>query len=98
MKASAGMPRRREWAQYQQVNAFDWGRMIGLLEAGLSYRRNIAARTGLDLSASTVCRRLLRAGLVARILLLRLHCRETTNASDCNEHVNAVTGVLSGEM
>ena len=38
MKASAGMPRRRERVQYQQVSAFEWGRMVGLREAGLSYR------------------------------------------------------------
>ena len=44
MKASAGMPRRRERAQYQQVSAFERGRMIGFREAGLSYR-DIAART-----------------------------------------------------
>ena len=45
MKANAGMPRRRERAQYQQVSAFERGRMVGLLEAILSYR-DIAARTG----------------------------------------------------
>ena len=45
MKASAGMPRRHERAQYQQVSAFEQGRMVGLREAGLSYR-DIAARTG----------------------------------------------------
>ena len=39
------MPQRRERAQYQQVSAFDRGRMVGLREAGLSYR-DIAARTG----------------------------------------------------
>ena len=32
-------------AQYQQETAFEWGRMVGLQEAGLSYR-DIAARTG----------------------------------------------------
>ena len=45
MKASAGIPRRREKAQYQQVSAFERGRMVGLREAGLSYS-DIAARTG----------------------------------------------------
>ena len=39
------MPRRRERAQYQQVSAFERGRMVGLWEAGLSYH-DIAARTG----------------------------------------------------
>ena len=153
------MPRRREMAQYQQVSAFERGRMVGLREAGLSYR-DIAARTGhsattvmrvwnqwkeegrtqrragigprdvttarddrhlvrmtvmdrtvsstvlsrrwstatgLDLSASTVRRRLLRAGLVARMPLRRLPLsRDHQRLS--NEHVNAVTGLLSGEM
>ena len=45
MKASAGMPRRHERVQYQHVSAFEWGRMVGLQEAGLSYR-DIEARTG----------------------------------------------------
>ena len=45
MKASAGIPRRRERMQYQQVSSFERGRMIGLQEAGLSYR-DIAACTG----------------------------------------------------
>ena len=45
MKASAGMYRRRERTQNQQVSAFERSRMIGLREAGLSYR-DIAARTG----------------------------------------------------
>ena len=53
MKDSAGMPRRRERAQYQQVSAFERGRMVGLREAGLSYR-DIAARTGH--AATTVMR------------------------------------------
>ena len=44
MKASAGIPRRYERAQYQQVSAFKQGRMVGLWKAGLSYR-DIAART-----------------------------------------------------
>ena len=44
-RASAGMPHRRERAQYQQVSAFKRGRMVGLWEAGLSYR-DIAAFTG----------------------------------------------------
>ena len=134
MKASTGMPHRRERVQYQQVSAFERGRMVGLREAGLTYR-DIAARTGhasttvmrvwnqwreksltqvragtgsrnvttarddrhivrmvatdreasstglsrrwstatgLDLSASIVRRRLLRAGLVARMPLHQL--------------------------
>ena len=54
--------------------------------------------TGLDLSASTVRRHRLRAGLVAHMPLHRFHCLETTNTSDCNGHVNAVAGVLSGKM
>ena len=111
------MPRRRERAQYQQVSAFERGRMIGLREAGLSYHdiaaltghaattvmrvwnqwreegrtqrragtgpRNVTTArdelsrrwntaTGLGMSASTVRRRLLRAGLVARMPLHRL--------------------------
>ncbi|PSN38897.1 hypothetical protein C0J52_20069 [Blattella germanica] len=116
------MPRRREWAQYQQVSPFERGRMIGLQEAGLSYRdiaprtghaattvmhrrsgtgpRNVTTArddrhlvriavtdrtasstvlsrcwntsTGLGTSASTVRRRLLRAGLVARMPLRQL--------------------------
>ena len=45
MKASAGMPHQRERAQYQQVSAFERGRMVGLREAGLSYH-DIAACTG----------------------------------------------------
>ena len=124
------MPRRHERTQYQQVSAFERGRMVGLREAGLSCH-GIAARTGhavttvmrvwnqwredgrtqrrarnvtttrndhhlvcmavmdrttsstalgqrwstatgLDLSASTVRRRLLRAGLVVRMPLGRL--------------------------
>ena len=44
MKASAGMPRRREMAQYQQVSAIERGRMVGIREADLSYR-DIAACT-----------------------------------------------------
>ena len=39
------MTRGRERAQYQQVSAFERGRMVGLREAGLSYR-DIAARSG----------------------------------------------------
>ena len=39
------MPRRRERVQYQQVSAFEWGRMVGLWEAGLSYR-DFAAHKG----------------------------------------------------
>ena len=38
------MPRQRERAQYQQVSAFERGKMVGLREAGLSYR-DIATRT-----------------------------------------------------
>ena len=129
MKASAGMPRRRERAQYQQVSTFERGTMVSLRLAGLSYHdiatrighaattvkcvwnqwreeghtqrpRNVttarddrhlvridvtyrrmsstvssrgwSAATGLDLSASTVRRPLLRAGLVARMSLHRL--------------------------
>ena len=53
MKASAGMPRRRERAQYQQVSAFERGRMVCLREAGLSYR-GIATYTGY--AATTVMR------------------------------------------
>ena len=45
MTASAGMPRRRKRAQYQQVGTFKRGRMVGLQEAGLSYR-DIAACKG----------------------------------------------------
>ena len=45
MKANAGMPHRRERAKYQQVSAFERGRMVGLREAGLS-NHDIAARTG----------------------------------------------------
>ena len=39
------MPRRRERVQYHKLSAFARGRMVGLREAGLSYR-DIAARTG----------------------------------------------------
>ena len=39
------MPLQHERAQYQQVSAFERGRMVRLREAGLSYR-DIAARTG----------------------------------------------------
>ena len=53
MKASVGMPRQRERAQYQQVSTFKLGRIVGLREAGLSYR-DIAARTGH--AATTVTR------------------------------------------
>ena len=45
MKASVGLPRRRERAQYQQVSAFERGRMVGVREVGLSYP-DIAARSG----------------------------------------------------
>ena len=45
MKASAGMPRQRERAQYQQVSAFERGRMVGLRDAGLS-NSDIETRTG----------------------------------------------------
>ena len=127
------MPRQQERAQYQQVSAFERGRMVGFREAGLSYRdtaartghaattamrvwnqwreegrtqrragtgpRNVTTArddrhlvrmavtdriapstvlsrcwsiaTGLDLSAATVRRRLLRAGLVVRMPLRR---------------------------
>ena len=47
------MPRRRESTQYQQVSAFERGRMVGLREAGLS-NHDIAARTGH--AATTVMR------------------------------------------
>ena len=53
MKASAGMPRRRKRTQYQQVSAFERGKMVGLREASLSCR-DIAARTGH--AATTVVR------------------------------------------
>ena len=53
MKATAGVPRRHERAQYQQVSAFGRGRLVCLGEAGLSYR-DIAALTGH--SATTVLR------------------------------------------
>ena len=160
VKASTDMPRWHERAQYQQVNAFELGRMVRLQEAGLSYhdtaahtghaamtvmrvwnqlreeghtqrragtgpRNVITARddrhlvcmavtnrtpssmvlcrhwstaTGLDLSVSTLRHHRLRAGLVARMPLHRLPLWQTTNASDCNGHMNAVTGMLSGEM
>ena len=39
------MPRQRERAKYQQASAFERGGMVGLREAGLSYR-GIAARSG----------------------------------------------------
>ena len=39
------MPCRHIRVQYQQVSAFERGRMVGLREAGLSYR-DIAAHTG----------------------------------------------------
>ena len=45
MKASAGMPRRRERVQYQQASIFERSRMVGLREAGLSYC-DITARRG----------------------------------------------------
>ena len=45
VKAIAGMPRRRERTQYQQVSVLKGDRMVGLMEAGLSYR-DIAACTG----------------------------------------------------
>ena len=45
MKASAGMPRRCERVQYQQMSAFERGKMIGLQEVGMSYH-DIVARTG----------------------------------------------------
>ena len=38
------MPRRRERVQYQQMSAFERGRMVGLREAGLPYR-DMADRT-----------------------------------------------------
>ena len=128
------MPRRYKTVQYQHVSVFEWGRMVGLWEAGLSYLDIVAhtghaamtvmhewnqrreeghtqrqagtgprnmntaqddrhlvrmavmdctassivlsqhwsTATGLDLSASTVCQRLLRAGLVACMPLCRL--------------------------
>ena len=47
------MLRRRENAQYQEVSAFKRGRMVGLQEAGSSYRY-VAARTGH--AATTVVR------------------------------------------
>ena len=53
MKASAGTPSQCERVQYQQVSTFRWGSMVGLREAGLSYR-DIAARTGH--AATTVMR------------------------------------------
>ena len=53
VKASAGMPRRHKKAQYQQVSALKWGRMVGLWEGGLSYH-DTAARTGH--AATTVMR------------------------------------------
>ena len=51
MKANTGIPRRRGRAQYRNMSEFTWGRMIGLLEAGLSYR-DISTCTGH--SATTV--------------------------------------------
>ena len=160
------MPRRHERAQYQQVSAFKWGRMVGLREAGLSYR-DIAARTGyaattvmrvwnqwrvkgrtqrragtgphnvtrawddrhlvpmavtdrtasstvlswrwstatgLDLSASTVCHLLLRAGLVARMPLCQLplsrdhQCLRLQCARECHHwHAEWQNVVFLGE-
>ena len=55
MKASGAMPRRRERAQYQQVSAFEQGRMVGLREVGLSYRDTAASRPIGD-AATTVMR------------------------------------------
>ena len=46
MKASAGLPRQRKRTRYQQVSAFEQGRMVGLREAGLSYH-DIAVHTGM---------------------------------------------------
>ena len=61
--------------------------------------RRSSTEAGLDLSASTVGRLLFTAGLVARIPLLRLPLsREYHAPLDCIGHVNAITGVLSGEM
>ena len=45
MKASAGMYRQCKRAQYQQMSAFERGRMVGLRDARLSYC-DIAAHTG----------------------------------------------------
>ena len=53
MNASAGMPRRRVRAHYQQVSAFERGTMVDLRGAGMSYR-DIAART--EHAATTVMR------------------------------------------
>ena len=39
------MPRRCERVQYQEVSAFEWDRMIGLQEAGLSYHDIVARIT-----------------------------------------------------
>ena len=63
--------------------------------SSIVFSRRWSTATGLDLSASTVRRCLLRAGLVARMPLHRLPFPETTNASDWNGHMNVVTGVLS---
>ena len=49
---------------------------------------------GLELSASTVCLCLLRAGLVACMLLLWLPLSRNHEASDCSGHMN-VSGVLN---
>ena len=58
--------------------------------------RRWSPETGVDLSESNVRRRLLRAGLVAVTSASIVH--EPPTASDCNKHVNAITGVLNGKM
>ena len=154
------MARRREKAQYQQVSAFKRGRMVGLQEAGLSYRyvaahtghaaktvmhvwnqwgdegrtqrragtgpRNVttardgrhfvrmavmdrtasstiltgcwSTASGLDLSASTVRRRLLRAELVARMPLRRLPLSRDHQRLRLQRARERRHRVLSGEM
>ena len=53
-------------------------------------------------TSSTVLSDYIDVGVLQRVWTCLLqqfvHCPETTNASDCNGHVDAITGVLSGDM
>ena len=62
----SSMPLRRQRRQYQQLNEFERGRVIGLREGGLSFRA-IAERLGRNVSTVHACwRQWSREGTMSR--------------------------------
>ncbi|KAJ4434130.1 hypothetical protein ANN_16450 [Periplaneta americana] len=75
-------------------------RSSSAVTSSIVLNRRWRTATGMDLSASTVHRRLLRAGLLARTPLRRLPLSKTTNASDCNgqDNLTSIKEVLEPEV